>query len=151
MSFHVFVHPNPGQAIPKWWAYGKHGTADWVCWGKLGQMTSKSDHAGAGPAKRSGKESEGYQDLGSFTLTEKELSEAMRKTFSIWARSPMPSASPEERRLLESFCRKMGISLSLIQGSPVPTPTHDPAPATKPKKSRPVKKVAISDLSESWF
>ena len=151
MSFHVFVHPNPGQAIPKWWAYRSQiGTAR-ICWGKLGQMSDKADHSGSGPAKRFEKESEGYQYLGEFHLTDNMLREAMVKVKQIWLRQSVQSFVPEERTLLESFCREMGRSISLIQGGATTVPPPDPTPAAKPKKPRSVKKVAISDLSESWF
>lgn len=151
MSFHVYVHPNPGQPIPKWWAYrSQNGTAR-VCWGKLGQMSGKADHSGSGPAKRFEKESEGYQYLGEFHLTDNMLREAMTKIKQIWLRQSVQSFSPEERKLLDSFCREMGRSISLIQGSSTAVQPPDPAPTAKPKKSRSVKKATISDLSGSWF
>lgn len=151
MSFHVFVHPNPGQAIPKWWAYRSQNGTDRVCWGKLGQMSEKADHSGSGPAKRFEKESEGYQYLGEFNLNSIELREAMVKVKQIWLYQSVQSFFPEERKLLDRFCREMGRSISLIQGSSTIVRPPAPASAVKSKKSRSVKKVAISDLSESWF
>lgn len=150
--FHVFVHPNPGQPIPKWWAYGLHGVGQWVCWGKLGQTNGKADPTGAGPARHHEKQSEGYLLLGAFQLTEGELDSAMLQTRDIWHGKAVMPRSPEERRLLESFCREIGKSFSLILGAPAAAQASSAStPGEKAKKHKPLKKTKISDLSESWF
>lgn len=151
--FEVYIHPNRGQPLPKWWAYGSDSTKNTprICWGKIGQITGKNDISAAAASRKYEKQADGYQYMGVFNVSEKELGVALKKAVSLYCGQQVAPSHPEERRLLESFYREVGTT-SLLISPTIGVPDKDPS--AKPKKPRVVKamkKVAISDMSESWF